>query len=232
MRISPSGAPPYGKLVLLINPNSNTDTTAMMQSLAQEQLAADSLHVVGLTTTGTPSMLTDPSALGESVGPVLAAVRGYLTGARGDEVAAVIIGAMGDPGRAELATELGIPVIGIGQAAILAAAANHRSFAMATSTPQLVGSLEGLVETYGCAEFFCGVELTVSPALELAADPEAQFVQVRDAARRGLERGARAVIIAGGPLGDTARRLAQNEDLTVIEPIPSACTMVLRALGF
>ncbi|MHA7242748.1 aspartate/glutamate racemase family protein [Paeniglutamicibacter antarcticus] len=217
--------------MLLINPNSNTDTTSMMQTLAQEYFRKDSLRVVGITTVATPSMITDSTALKESVGPVLDAVRGYLAGSQGNEVAAVIIGAMGDPGRAELVTELRIPVIGIGQAAILTAASNDRPFAMATSTPELVSSLTGLVESHGCAEHFIGVELTSSSPLELAADPEAQFVQLRDATRRGLGHGARAVIIAGGPLADTARRIAQSEDIEVIEPISSACQMVMRALG-
>ncbi|MDO5744506.1 MAG: aspartate/glutamate racemase family protein [Micrococcaceae bacterium] len=217
-------------MVLLINPNSNPATTAMMHALAQHQLTGHSLQLVSISAAGTPPMITHPVALQESVGPVLTAVRGYLAGPRGHEVAAIIIGAMGDPGRAELATELGIPVIGIGQAAILAAASTHRPFAMATSTPDLVSSLTDLVESHGCAEHFLGVELTSSCPLELATDPEAQFVQLRDAARRGHGRGARAVIIAGGPLSETARRIARGEDFEVIEPIPSACRMMLRAL--
>lgn len=227
----PTGTPHSARLVLLINPNSNADTTAMMQSSAQEQLATDSLRVVGLTAAGTPPMITDPFALEAAVGPVLATVHEYLAGPRGSEVSAIIIGAMGDPGRAELAAGLPIPVIGIGQAAILEASNGGRRFAMATSTPELVGSLTALVQTHRRTEWFCGVELTGSGPLELAQDTEEQFRQLREAARAATARGASAVIIAGGPLSEMARRIAESEAVDIIEPVPSACRMVRDALS-
>ena len=48
-----SDTPHRSDLLLLINPNSNTDTTSMMQTLAQEYFRKDSLRVVGITTVAT-----------------------------------------------------------------------------------------------------------------------------------------------------------------------------------
>ncbi|MDT0168478.1 hypothetical protein [Pseudarthrobacter sp. BRE9] len=42
---------------------------------------------------------------------------------------------------------------------------------------------------------------------------------------------AEAVIVVGGPLIDTARRLAAAGMAAIIQPVPSACSMVLRNLA-
>ncbi|WP_434614407.1 aspartate/glutamate racemase family protein [Arthrobacter sp. A5] len=65
--------------------------------------------------------------------------------------------------------ELTIPVVGIGEAAILAASQHGRRFGMATTTPLLVTSLTELVMEHQRTEYFCGVRLTESDPLTLAA---------------------------------------------------------------
>jgi len=42
--------------------------------------------------------------------------------------------------------------------------------------------------------------------------------------------GADAVIIAGGPLSATARRLAESTSVAIIQPVPSACRLLLTLL--
>lgn len=218
-------------IVLLVNPNTNTATTAMMRGLAAEELTAARLDVVGIQAAGGPEMLTDPESLRQSEGYVLAAVREFLAGPRGSRVAAVIVAAIGDPGRAELDRRLRQPVVGIGEASILAAAADRRIYAMATSTPLLAPSLEELVRFHGQQERFRGVHLTTSGPLKLAADPEAQFQEMRDAVLKAVKLGAEAVIIAGGPLSATARRLRHEGLAEIVEPIPSACRLVVERLA-
>lgn len=101
---------------------------------------------------------------------------------------------------------------------------------MATSTPLLVPSLGKLVEEHSCAGHFCGVKLTVSGPLALAADPQEQFLELRTAVEESVASGAQAVIIAGGPLSETARKLSAENIAVIIEPIPSACRLVLKRL--
>ncbi|MEE2523286.1 aspartate/glutamate racemase family protein [Pseudarthrobacter sp. J47] len=219
------------RAVLLINPNTNKATTALMTGLAREVLQPRGFGVVGLTAAAGPAMITDPDALAESAIHVQLAARHYLDGPDGGDVAAVIVAAIGDPGRAELEKDLDVPVVGIGQASVLAAAADGRRFGMATSTPLLADALGKLVATHGKAGLFTGVRLTPSEPLVLAADPEQQFHELAAAVQESVDDGAQAVIIAGGPLSETARRLAQVSTARIIEPIPSACGRVLELLA-
>ena len=222
---------PESRIVLLVNPNTNQATTAMMSGLAAAELAATDLEVVGISAAHGPRMLIDPDSLRRSEEHVAAAVREFLAGPAGPRVAAVVVAAIGDPGRAALDRQLPVPVVGIGQASILAAALDGRPYAMATSTPLLAPSLAELVEATGRPDHFLGIELTESGPLELAADQEAQFQELRSAVARAADAGAKAVIIAGGPLSETARRLAGEGLAEIIEPIPSACRLVRNLLA-
>ncbi|NYD77341.1 aspartate/glutamate racemase family protein [Arthrobacter cupressi] len=221
--------------VLLVNPNSNTRTTAMMAELAREALAPQRLDVVGLTAADGPAMIIDPESLAASAAHVRTAVLDYLAGPDGGAVAAVIVSAIGDPGREALELELserGIAVLGIGQGSIHQASRGGRRFGMATSTPLLADSLAALVGSHGKSEAFSGVRLTASEPLVLAADPEQQYRELAAAVGDSTTLdGAEAVIIAGGPLSETARRLAETTSAEIIQPIPSACSLLLERLG-
>lgn len=214
--------------VLLVNPNTNTATTRMMADYPRTCLP--DMRIVELTVAEGPPMIIDPDALRASAEHVVSAIRGYVADHDAEQIKAVVVGAIGDPGRAELASELSVPVIGIGEASITAAAGGGRPFGMATSTPNLVESLTELVRSCGHTEHFCGVTFTPSPPLVLAADPERQFTELDDAVRRSVESGAEAVIIAGGPLSDTARLIAESSSAHIVEPIPSAAQAIRAAL--
>lgn len=220
------------RTVLLVNPNTNSRTTAVMAELAGAVLTPHGFDVVGLTAADGPAMIIDPVSLAESRAHVRSAVVDFLQGPDGGTVAAVIVAAIGDPGREELSAELSIPVIGIGQGSIHQASSGGRTFGMATSTPLLVDSLAKLVASHGKSEGFTGVRLTESEPLVLAADPERQYRELAAAVGQSTSLdSAEAVIIAGGPLSETARRLAENTPAAIIQPIPSACALLLELLG-
>lgn len=97
---------------------------------------------------------------------------------------------------------LEVPIVGIGQASILAAAIEGRQFGIATSTPLLANSLSGLVRYHGKGETFTGVRLTPSDPLVLAANPEQQYEELGEAVRACVEEdGAQAVVSEGRVLG-------------------------------
>ncbi|WP_408609714.1 aspartate/glutamate racemase family protein [Geodermatophilus chilensis] len=127
--------------MLLLNPNTNATTTNMMCALAAEDLCSTGMEVRGITVAGGPRMIIDPDALARSERYVREAVSEQLAADSEAAIAGVIVGAIGDPGRAWLSQECRVPVIGIGQASILRAGRHGRRFGMATSTPLLAGSL-------------------------------------------------------------------------------------------
>ncbi len=213
------------RTVLVINPNTNTATTKMMCTVAQCELAEFS--VMGATAARGPKMITDDEELKNS--------RRYATAAglsefmEHPEIVGVIVAAYGDPGREVLADLLPVPVVGLAESSILSAAEAAEPFGIATSTPGLVNSIIALVDDYRGDVEFTGVELTSSSPTILAANPDRQFEELRAAVIACVDKGARAVIIGGGPLSETARRLAALDVSRVIEPVPAACVR-LRGL--
>ncbi len=213
--------------VLLVNPNSNRATTEMMCKYAQIELPE--FKVIGATAAAGPKMITEGVALGQSRRYVVSAVLKALD--ENPDIAAVVVAAYGDPGRDMLEDLLDIPVVGIGKSSMMMAADGGRAFGVATSTPGLAAAINAMGQQFKGDADFVGVMLTKSEPTALAADLERQFEELRDAVQACVDRGAEAVIIGGGPLSEAARRLSKLGIVTIIEPVPSACSMVRKLLA-
>ncbi|MET9538082.1 aspartate/glutamate racemase family protein [Streptomyces sp. NPDC006553] len=213
--------------MVLINPNTSTATTAMMTALARRALGG-SFPVRGVTVARGPRMLTDPAALDAAAREVVAA--GLRATAAGD-CAALLVGAFGDPGAAELRAATDVPVVGLGEAALREAAAGGTPFGIATTTPLLAEAIAGHVTALGLADRYTGLRLTTGSPEHLSAEPESLLGELERAVRACRERdGARAVVIGGGPLGDAAEELRTRCAVRIVAPIPAACRALARLL--
>lgn len=216
--------------ILLINPNTSTATTQMMVGIARawfgQQLAAPPA-VVGATAARGAPMIVDDGDLAVAAGAVNDADMLRLARLAGG----VIVGAFGDPGLDALRAQLAVPVVGIGEAAMRAAAAGGRRFGIATTTPRLAASIESAVRGYGLAAGFTGARFTDGEPRALASAPQQQEERLAGAVQACIDDGAQAVIIGGGPLGEAARALERRFAVPVIGPIPAACEALARALG-
>ncbi|MFD8639995.1 aspartate/glutamate racemase family protein [Streptomyces zaomyceticus] len=214
--------------MVLINPNTSTATTAMMTAVARRTLGR-ALAVRGVTVSRGPRMLTDPAALRAAAPEVLAA--GLRAAARGDS-AALLVGAFGDPGVAELREATDLPVVGLGEAALTEAAAGGTPFGIATTTPLLADSITAHVTALGLADRYTGLRLTQGAPEHLSARPELLVDALEQAVRACVERdGARAVVIGGGPLGEAAEELRSRCAVRIVAPIPAACRAIVRRLS-
>lgn len=147
-------------MILLMNPNSSRRTTDAMVAIAARSLP----DVIGWTAPGGPELLVSMA--------YLRAAADYVAAAEIPEATqGVIVSAFGDPGRAALAARLDIPVVGIGQAAALAAARGGRRFAVVTHTPGLVEGIDALMRSSAPGADYLGTFLTDGDPLALAADP-------------------------------------------------------------
>ena len=143
----------------------------------------------------------------------------------------VILSAFGDPGLAELRRRTRIPIAGIGEAGLLAAADGGRRFAIATTTPGLRSSIETMIADLGLSDRYVGTEITEGSPAELTADHQRLETALAAAITRAIDvGGAQAVVIGGGPLAVVARRLAGRFSVPIIEPIPEAVRRLERAL--
>ncbi len=211
--------------ILLINPNTSQATTDMMVRIAHA-VAAPDVAIVGATASRGPPMIIDPVALAAAAPQVV-----EIGVAQGAGFAGVIIGAFGDPGIDDLRQRVNIPVVGIAEAAMLAASAGDRRFGVATTTPALAPAIDARAAGLGLAPRYTGVRLTPQDPHELVADP-AQLVEalrqaVSDCIR--LDQ-AQAVIIGGGPLGNAATALTPMFAVPVIAPVPAALHRILALI--
>lgn len=212
--------------ILVINPNSSQATTDMMVRIAQAAAPAD-VEIIGATAPHSPPMIIDPVALAASAPQVVEIGLGS-----GKEVSGIIISALGDPGINELRQQVKIPVVGIAEAAMLAAAANGRRFGIATTTPGLVASIDARAAELGVANLYTGTRLTSGDPLKLAAEPDRMTEALRQAVAACIELDkAEAVIIGGGPLGNAATALTPMFSVPVIAPIPAAIRRMMGLLG-
>lgn len=182
--------------VVLVNPNTDRATTAM---------------------------ITSPEALADATRHVVALVQDLVHAPEGAPM--VVVAAFGDPGVPEL-RDAGYRVTGIGEAALQAAAAGGRRFALATTTPDLAEAICGLVDRAGVADLFTGVELTTTDPLMLAEDPEACREELDAVVWRCLAAGAQRVVIGGGPLSDAAADLAGRYPDVIVEPLTAAAAVL------
>lgn len=209
--------------LLLVNPNSNVGTTAMMVARAQESAPAGT-EVIGETAVHSPPLMFDPTRLAAGAREVERLAEGF--DARG--VDGVIVAAFGDPGLAVARTRTRVPVTGIAEAAILAAVRFGR-FAIVTTTPQLEDAIAARVAACGAAEHFTGCVFTHTPAERLGADAAALEAELEAACVRALAlHHPQAIVIGGGPLAAAAQVLAPRLPVPVIEPVPEAVRLALQ----
>ena len=209
--------------ILLINPNTSAATTAMMTAAARA-LLPPGFALRGAEASRGAAMIVDEAALALSEPEV---VRIGLAEAGGTQ--AIIVAAFGDPGVAALRASLGVPTIGIGEAAIREAAARGRPFGIATTTPRLRDAITAKVWRHLPGAAFTGVRIPATDPLALAADPARQMAELHRAVSDCIDQdGAEAVIIGGGPLTGAAARLRHEFGSMIVEPVPAAIRALLR----
>ncbi|MGW0121991.1 aspartate/glutamate racemase family protein [Streptomyces sp. NPDC003327] len=213
--------------MVLVNPNTSAATTTAMTALARRALGP-AVPVRGVTVDRGPAVLTDPAALRAAAPEVLAT---GLRAVAGGDCAALLVAAFGDPGLDELRAASGVPVVGLGEAALLEAAADGVPFGIATITPLLADAIGERVAALGLTASYTGLRLTAGRPERLAADPELLLDRLERAVRACVDRdGARAVVIGGGPLGEAAEALRTRCAARIVAPIPAACRAVTRTL--
>ena len=216
--------------VLLINPNTSDATTRMMVAIAQAE-AGDRLQIDGLSAPFGASLIVDEPALDQAA----RAVESLASEVKRRAPRAVIIAAFGDPGLEGLRNRHDGPVTGIAQASMAEACVDERGaarrFAVVTTTPRLVRSIEKRAVAYGYRDRFVGTRLTPGDPTVLMADRKALTAALELACRTAVEQdGAQALIIGGGPLALAARELQGRFEVPLIEPVPAAVRLTISCL--
>lgn len=209
--------------ILLLNPNTSEETTAMMVAIAQADAPAG-YSVRGATAARGVPMILNAARLEAAGGEVVESWRRHKGDASG-----IVVSAFGDPGIQSLRQLTDVPVVGICESSILEGAQGGRRFGIATVTSELVDPIDASVHRLGLGALYTGIRLTSGDPEELVATAERLEEALADAVTQCIERdGAQAVVIGGGPLGQAAIGLVSRFDVPIIAPIPAA----MRRLAF
>lgn len=211
--------------LLVVNPNTSAATTDAMVAIARGA-APEGVEIEGMTAPRGAPLITDPEALAMAAD----VVAGMAPAIRAHAPDGVIVAAFGDPGLAALRLGLAVPVVGIGEASI-AAAARHGPFAVITTTPLLVDSIEGMVAATPWGGQFRGVFVTQGDPAPLMSNPAALTEALHGLAVTAIEAGAAAIVVGGGPLAVAARALKPMISAEIIEPVPEAVAELIRQTG-
>ncbi|HSV84176.1 MAG TPA: aspartate/glutamate racemase family protein [Ramlibacter sp.] len=208
--------------VLLINPNTNVATTAMMVGVASAHAPAH-WEWLSLTAERGSSLIASKEALDAAAAEV-AGMRDRIAELGPD---CVIVAAFGDPGLQQLRQALDLPVFGIGESAMQAAARLGLPWSIVTITPGLRESTLGQVRRYGCEAHFNSLVTTSDDAAVTARSTESLVEKIKVAIRQAIQRdGSKALVIGGGPVAAAAQELGRASDFIAIQPLVEAVARV------
>ncbi|MFT4172844.1 MAG: aspartate/glutamate racemase family protein [Rhodocyclaceae bacterium] len=208
--------------VLLINPNTNATTTAMMLSVARSMAPAD-WEWLSLTAARGAALIDCEAALHVAA----AEVAGMASQIRVLQPDAVIVAAFGDPGLEALRLVVDMPVFGIGESAMLAAHALALPYSVLTVTPKLRASTLGQIRRYGCDKHFKTLVITTDDAAVTTGSADVLIERVKASIAHAIhEDGAQVLIIGGGPVAAAARSLGNIPNVIVIQPLMAAINKV------
>ena len=203
--------------LLLINPNTSPDVTALLVRHAQA-LAPPGGRCDALTAPFGAAYIASEAAADVAQRAVPAAWEAYRAsgGAAPD---AVLVACFGDPGVAALRALTSVPVLGLAEVAMRAAAGLGR-YAVVTGGAAWGPMLERLAASLGLADGLAGVVTVERSGAQLLADPPAAQALLLAACHDALALGGvRAIVIGGAALADLAAPLAPLLPVPLIDNV-------------
>ncbi len=206
--------------IVIINPNSTTAMTDAMVETARATVP--SAEFVGITSHDGPPAIQGPEDGVRAIPPLLLCV----DSARDLGARAIIIGCFDDTGLGEARARSGCPVIGIGQAACLAAAALGGRFSVVTTLAVSVPVIEENISRYGLSGSIGRVRASGVPVLDLERDPEVAARRVISEIRLAADLDGVGAIVAGcAGMIDIPRLAARTVRIPVVDGVRAAASL-------
>ena len=192
--------------LLLINPNTSADVSQRLLAAARARAPAGLALRVATARFGA-RYIADEAAAAVAAHAALDALAADV--AEHGRPAAVLLACFGDPGLFALRAAAGVPVLGLAEAAMRAAAV-HGPFVVVTGGVAWVPMLARLAAALDLPAPLLGVHAVAPSGGELAADPPAAARLLADAARTACGRWpqARSVLLGGAGLAGWADAVA------------------------
>jgi Asp/Glu/hydantoin racemase len=216
--------------LLVINPNISDDVTALIESEALRSASSDTELVVRTAGHGVEYIETRFEAL-IAAGAVAEIIAEYTAdGGDGDPcqptIDGVVVAAFGDPGMPALKELTDVPVIGITEAALCAAALQGHRFSIIAISDRIRPWYLDCVERFGLGGRLASIR-SINEALNGIGSVQHDFRDTLLALSRQAvtEDGADVVILAGAPLAGLARELSGQIPVPVVDGISAGIQM-------
>lgn len=223
-------AEPAPPTLLLINPNTSTSVTHLLEraALAAAATLPQPVRVQAVTAGFGPRYIT--GEVGAAVAGH-AALEAYARHAQQHGApSAVLLACFGDPGLFALRALCPCPVLGLAEASMRAAAA-HGPFVVLTGGAAWVPMLQRLAQALPLPAPMLGVHALPRSGGEMAAQPEAAVGWLAAAGAEALARWpqARTLLLGGAGLAGLAAPLAGRLAVPVLDNVDLALQKALQA---
>ena len=212
--------------LLVINPNISGDVTALIRAEAERSAGPGTELVVETAASGVEYIETRLESLiaAGAVAEVIAAHAGDVDG--------VVVAAFGDPGMPALKELVDVPVIGITEAALCAAALQGHRFSIIAISDRITAWYRECVEGFGLGGRLASIR-SISQALGGIGAVQHDFgpTLVALAKQAVAEDGADVVILAGAPLAGLAREVADQIPVPVVDGIGAGIRLAEAVVG-
>lgn len=212
--------------LLVINPNTSANVTALLQQHVQSAVGS---HVAVRSVTarfGAP-YISDEASYAVAAHAALDAWAAALTAPEG-RPDAVLIGCFGDPGLQALRESSPVPVTGLAEAAFIEAA-RHGRFAVVTGGERWAPILQRLAQSLGHAQALAGIHTVAPTGAQLAADPVAARQLLTQACLNAVRQlGVQTVILGGAGLAGMAAQIQPFVNVPIVDSVIAGATWALR----
>jgi Asp/Glu/hydantoin racemase len=220
--------------LLVINPNISDDVTALIEAEALRSASPGTELLVRTAGYGVEYIETRFESL-IAAGAVAEIIAEYTRDGAcvdGGSFDGVVVAAFGDPGMPALKELADVPVIGITEAALCAAALQGHRFSIIAISDRIRPWYQDCVERFGLGGRLASIR-SINEALHGIASVQQDFKATLLALSRQAvtEDGADVVILAGAPLAGLARELRGQIGVPVVDGISAGIRMAEAVVG-
>jgi allantoin racemase len=206
--------------LLVVNPNTSARVTHWLADEAR-RVAGDDFEIVAVSAASGLAAIETPQDIERAERAVVAEVEKH-------EAGGAIVAGFGDPGLAAARALQRMPVVGLGECGIRAAAQGWRRFAILTVGAAMRGAILAKVAAMELAGQLDEVRLLPFSIPELVGDRDARRAEIV-AAVRACRDGV--VLLGGAPFAGMAREIGPESGKIVLDGVAACLTALTLALG-
>jgi allantoin racemase len=211
--------------LLIVNPNTTASMTAAIEASARA-VADPRTEIVAVNPSEGPASIENDDDERRCIPGLLEEID---RAARGDAPPdAYVIACFGDPGLDQVRAAVDVPVLGIAQAAMHAAALSAGTFSVVTSMSATVPTAWTLAKTYTPSQCL-GVHASDIPVLRIDSDPTT-VEPIGDSCQKALAQdGSRSIVLGCAAMARFAAPLTERLGVPVVDGVVAA-TLLAEAL--